>query len=369
LKQRFGIVIILAIFMSFSVVALAGLRCHYCGKEISGVYYTTSDGKIYCDACWTSHPICSICGQLVNSVTKIDGHNYCPSCYAKIDKCSLCGKPLVGTYTQYPGLNIKVCPQCEREKPRCDKCGVPSNELIKIGQVSLCPRCVGNTERCHSCGAPLLSDYSFFEGNKSLKYCFECVKRYPRCEDCGAPSGPDGTKLDDGRYLCPDCRKVAYFDAGLIESIRKKVIDYASGNMGITVSHDIKFSLQDRDFLTKKAKDIHGDLKGLFYRKGDDYHIYILYGLREKDLIGVIAHEMTHAWQAENSVKDIPLEDQEGFAQWVAYKALIFFGDDEYAKIMTDGDDVYAKGLTKILNIEKLYGSVAVYKFARTGQI
>ena len=211
----------------------------------------------------------------------------------------------------------------------------------------------------------LLQDYSFFEDDKTLKYCLSCTKRYPRCDDCGAPIGPDGTTLDDSRHLCPECRRIAYFEPGLVTPIKQKVFVFVTTAMGMPINHEIKFSLEDRNFLNKKATQIHGDLNGLFYRKGDDYNIYVLYGLREKDLITVIAHEMAHAWQAENCPDDIELEDQEGFAQWVAYKALNYYSLDNFSRLMVYGDTVYTKGLVKILEIEKKSGARGVFDYMK----
>jgi hypothetical protein len=276
---------------------------------------------------------------------------------------------LTGNYTRYPALQLKVCPQCEHDKPHCQNCGVPLRELNREGKAILCDRCAKEVDKCFSCGEPLLKDYSFFEGNKALKYCFACIARYPRCDDCGAPSGPSGTKLDDGRNLCPECRKVALFDLGIITSIKKKVFAFVTVNMRMPVKHNIGFSLQDRNFLNQKASKIHGDLNGLFYRKGDNYDIYVLYGLREKDLLSVLAHELTHAWEAENCGDDGPLEDQEGFAQWVAYKTLINFAYSDYASLMTEGDNIYAKGLTKMLKIEQNGGAGGVFGYIKSGKI
>jgi hypothetical protein len=130
------------------------------------------------------------------------------------------------------------------------------------------------------------------------------------------------------------------------------------------IDHVVNFSLEDRNFLKKKANGIHGDLNGLFYQKGDKFYIYVLYGLREKDLISVLAHEIGHAWQAENGPQNASLEDQEGFAQWVAYKALIHFGYPEFAKLLEEGDSVYSKGLNKMLKLEINGGTPAVFKLA-----
>jgi hypothetical protein len=135
--------------------------------------------------------------------------------------------------------------------------------------------------------------------------------------------------------------------------------------MGMPVEHTVHFSLEDKAFIKTKANGIPGDLKGLFYRKGNNYNIYVLYGLREKDLIEVIAHEMAHAWQAENCRDDMPLEDQEGFSQWIGYKTLSGFGYEDFARLMTQGDTIYAKGLSKMLKMEQTGGKGAVLEFIK----
>ncbi len=281
-------------------------------------------------------------------------------------KCDLCSKTITGSYTHYPDIGINVCSQCEQTRPRCDNCRRPVNKPLRVGLARLCERCAASVERCNSCSTALLSDYHYFEGNEALKYCSECVARYPICSNCGAPSGSRGTKLDDGRYLCPDCRRVALFQPGLVTPIKKKVLSYLDSGMGIRIKHDIKYSLQDKDFLKTKSKDMHGDLNALFYRKGDDYNIYVLYGLRKKDLIGAIAHEITHAWQAENCENDLQLEDLEGFAQWAAYHTLLYFDYEQLAKNMRSGSSTYANGLRKMLEIEKHGGSNAVFVYIKS---
>jgi hypothetical protein len=136
--------------------------------------------------------------------------------------------------------------------------------------------------------------------------------------------------------------------------------------MELRIKHDIKYSLQDKDFLKTKSKNMHGDLNALFYRKGDDFNIYVLYGLRKKDLIGAIAHEITHAWQAENCSNNLRLEDLEGFAQWVAYHTLVYFDYEPFAKTLLSGNSAYAAGLRKMLEMEKHGGSGAVFDYIRS---
>ena len=353
------------IVLAAASLVSADIKCGSCGNSITGAYYVSPDGGIYCESCWKGSAICAQCGKMTRSPVKAEGLDFCPECYAKLPRCSLCSRPLVGSFTRYSELGLQVCPICEKEKPRCQRCGLPMDKFIVLNDTKLCMNCASQVERCHSCGDPILGEYSYFEGNQAFKYCLSCVKNYPRCDNCGAPSGPDGTRLADGRHLCPECRRVALFDIGLVDPIKKRVMKFVTSNMNMAIMRPIDFSLRDKDFLQSKAKGIHGDLNGLFYRRGNDFHIYVLYGLREKDYVSVLAHEIGHAWQAENCSDDLPLEDLEGFAQWIAYKTLLNFGYRDFAELLKEGDSIYAKGLNNMLKIEKYRGAQAVFNHVR----
>jgi hypothetical protein len=151
-----------------------------------------------------------------------------------------------------------------------------------------------------------------------------------------------------------------------VTPIKERVFSFVENNLGMEIKHNVSFSLQDRNYLNDKATQIHGDLNGLFYRKGDNFNVYVLYGLREKDLIAVIAHELAHAWQAENCNNKLELEDQEGFAQWTAYKTLEHFSYREFGELMVEGSTVYATGLVKMLSIEKERGAAGVFSYIKS---
>jgi hypothetical protein len=238
--------------------------------------------------------------------------------------------------------------------------------LTGAGHSMLCPQCLAGAQRCHVCGSALLENYTFFEGNKRLKFCAECVSRYDPCSNCGVPSGPRRTRLDDGRRLCPDCMSAALFEPRLVTPVKNSVLSYLSGGLGMSVTHSIEYALKDKSFLDEKSKEMKGDLNGLFFRKGDDYHIYVLYGLRKKDLVWVLAHEIAHAWQAENTSGNLGSVDLEGFAQWAAYNSLRHFGYDEFSKTMLNGDSDYSRGLRKMLDIETAGGAEAVFDYIKS---
>jgi hypothetical protein len=368
MKRGHLIVFLLAFAIGVSLVSSASgaVECSICGKEISGRYYISAKGQTVCGDCYAKYPPCVSCGLISKTSLTVGDRIYCPTCYAKLKKCDLCGEIITGQYHNYPGAGLIICQECERTRPKCDRCGIPANELIQVGTSRLCARCVPGTDRCHICGTALLTEYAFFEGDRSIKYCPDCVERYQPCADCGAPSGPHATVLDDGRHLCPDCRSIALFDHRMVTPVKEQVFSFLESVMDMRITHSIAYSMQDVKFLKRKSKGIHGDLNGLFYRKGDDYHIYVLYGLRKKDLVGVLAHEMAHAWQSENCRTDIPLDDLEGFAQWVAYHALSNLGYREHARTLVQGNNIYAEGLRRMLEIEARGGSEAVFDYIKS---
>jgi len=338
-------------------------ECSVCGSSISGKYYVSSRQQVICPDCNSRYPACSGCGLVSNSGMPVDGISFCRECYLKLPLCGICGKKITGGYNRYPDLGIDVCFDCERTSSRCDNCNSPSKNLMVVGQSSLCQLCAAKTARCRSCGNALLSEFKYFEGNEAFKYCSDCASAYPACADCGAPSGSRGSLLDDNRHLCPDCAAAALFDPALVTPIKNSVLGFMANNLGMFVRHEITYALKGKDFLEVKSEHTHGDLNGLFYRRGDEYNIYVLYGLREKDLIWVIAHEITHAWQAENTSGNLKPDDREGFAQWTAYEALRFFGYGTFAETLTNGNTSYSRGLRRMLEIEKSYGPTAVIKY------
>ena len=356
-------ILIIVFLILLAQTVSADQECDFCDSDLAGNYYRSSDGKAICSSCYTKYPGCYTCGKISKSTIDADGHEFCSDCYIKLRRCELCSDAITGAYNFYPDLQINICAECERSKPRCQNCNRPVKNLIRVKDKGLCENCMTHSERCHSCGGAILKDYAFFEGDQTKKYCNECVSSYTKCSDCGAPSGPRASKLDDGRFLCPDCRSIALFNPKLITPLKNFAIDYLDQVMGMNVNHDINYTLQDSDFLKKISKGKDKDLNGMFHRKGNDFNIYVLYGLRKYDMIGVLVHEITHAWQTENCNDKMKLLDREGFAQWTSYHALINQGYKQTAESLLLGDSVYSNGLKKMLNIERKNGRKAVIDF------
>ena len=365
MKLACNIILTVCIVGFVALPVSASVKCDICKKDITGKYVTGPDNTHYCWDCYTKYSTCSVCGKVYKSLISVGEYKVCRDCYVKLEKCDICGSALMGNYVMYPDLGIKVCSNCEKTCPRCDACNRPSKKLNRIGNAMLCNVCAPKANRCYSCGDALLDNYKYFESDTSKKYCLRCISDYVKCSNCGAPSGPRGLKLDDGRYLCPDCRRESIFDPSLITPIKLDVIEYLSSGLKMDIEHKINYSVQDKKFLEKKSKGLSEDINGLFYRKNNDYNVYVLYGLRKKDLIWVLAHEITHAWQAENCSGRLTDEDREGFAQWVAYCAALNFGYRQYADNMRIGESVYSTGLNKMIDLEKTGGARAVFDYIK----
>jgi hypothetical protein len=355
--------IIILFILTIAIQSIADQKCALCGKTITGQYYRFEDGSIYCMDCMNNKTKCAICGKPSNSTVLIDNKQICPKCLAGLKRCSFCNRPIAGDYTAFPELGLILCDKCSKTIPRCDICGKPDKNLIRAGNKHICRSCYNKSAFCYICGSPIDGEYTWFDGDSTKKYCQNCINKYPRCACCGAPAGKDSHKLNDGRILCNDCYREGYFDVDKVRVIKNNILEYLKSGLGMTIEGKIRYTLQGQDFIKSQSEGISGDLNGLFYRQNNDLEIYVLYGLRQKDLYQVISHEIAHAWASDNCRLNLTLEEAEGFAQWVAYYTLRHFNYTAFSQTLLEGDTVYSRGLKKMLEIEKKGGRDAVFKY------
>jgi len=99
---------------------------------------------------------------------------------------------------------------------------------------------------------------------------------------------------------------------------------------------------------------------GLYQRQGRLRAIYVLYGLPKLLFRTVVAHEYAHAWQGESCPL---LEDdrlREGFAEWVAYRHLLYLGCSKEAQRMLTSAHPYRPMLEEVLAIDARVGPSGV---------
>ncbi len=338
-------------------------RCSICNQNIEGKYVRYADGDLVCENCMNRVPRCDICGKPSLQNSLIDGKKVCRKCLPKLPVCGVCGKPIAGDHYRGQG-NTAICPQCFLKADRCFVCGAIGNDLVAAGSKKACPSCAKRLNFCDICGEPISGTGFWFENDKSKQYCADCWNKFPHCSSCDAPVGPHGIDLDDGRSLCRNCYKAAIFQPETVTEIKLEVLAFLGSELGMELMHNVAYSLQGIDYIRSKAGENTGDLYGLFQREGDDFKIYVLYGLNRKMFYQVLAHEIAHAWLSERRADEPDRLTNEGFAQWVAYHALIKFGFTKEAEKLLDRVDDYALGLRKMLDLEKRDGRKEVFNRA-----
>lgn len=141
-----------------------------------------------------------------------------------------------------------------------------------------------------------------------------------------------------------------------------------------------KFTLTIRSKANLKGMETCSSPNARGTYKGDI--VEIKYGLPEADAVEVIAHEYAHNWEfdppdgninSELTGGSIPYGGKlvsEGFADWIAYKVLDFFGLVDYMKgiDLREGDE-YGDGFDLISHIERQIGGFyGVIDFLKTAK-
>jgi hypothetical protein len=219
--------------------------------------------------------------------------------------------------------------------------------------------------RCAACGAPLTNGYYYLRDHDD-RYCPACIAHRQRCDACSAPVGDQHWTLHDGRVLCARCHSTAIYDPAVAGRLFDETVGGVIRQLGLTLRVGVEFRLVDAPALARvraTADDGHDpDEKtlGLYQRQGRLRAIYVLYGLPKLMFRTVVAHEYAHAWQGETC----PLLDddglREGFAEWVAYRHLLYLGCAKAARRMLASAHPYRPLLEEVLALEQRAGPSGV---------
>lgn len=326
--------------------------------------------------------------------------------------CHICGQRIAGQYSQYT-TGLVVCQRCERTAPRCARCKIPvqpKGASRSARGVLLCAPCARAVDHCTSCNEPILDMWYRFEEllptPTPRRFCAACVRDKPRCDLCRAPAGPRAVTLSDGQYRCGLCAsdlvlgepaiRLTYTDAldaitrALGEPLRRPPpLDVVSrrrmseirrayshefrqtaGLLPATPGLDGVSDMNGIDGQHGAASSSGRHLLGFYVRTGGKPTIYVEAGLTRGLLLGTLAHELGHAWQAEQVGAAAGALDpliSEGFAEWVAYTALLARGFRSLAARARERQDDYGRGLNRFLSVELARGRDAVVRIARAG--
>ncbi len=270
-----------------------------------------------------------------------------------------------------------------KDSPVCSQCGQtvkPGTRYIVSQGKTFCSRkCFIQTlPECTICGKRSFTggiyamDHSFFA-------CTDCMK-LPRCFSCQIPAR--GTRLSDGRVICPVCARTAVSNPSRARSLFNEVRDVMRVSLGIGTRHPIHFSMVDPSVLHRLSGN-HSDgmpEQGLFkydaevekvttrdylgrkvgeevYKTGQKVQIFVLNHLPQARMEYVIAHELAHDWMTAHYPGIRDLQIREGFAEYIAWRY------NQYKKrrqlnlsIENNPDPVYGDGFRKIRRLAEKRG-------------
>lgn len=243
--------------------------------------------------------------------------------------------------------------------------------LLQICCVTLALSMAALAEECYLCrrtSPPFPLESLRYTESRTVQHliCSTCVKEKSACSICGGPTV--ARKEVDGRFICPDCRKVAIDTTAEIETLYKEIQNFVQTLTGVKVdASTVPVRLVQADELDTRFAESSGRSfrAHAFYRAYNPEMIYVLSGHSAYDLGPTLAHEYTHAWQS----RVCPPQDRmvtEGFASWVGYKYALSKGYSEQAQQMLRARDPdYGEGLKHCLEIEKRAGVKGLVEFVR----
>lgn len=305
--------------------------------------------------------------------------------------CHLCGRRLAGRYYRHSN-GIVFCSACFSGRPRCARCDSPLDDamLAKVGHLPpgeprLCGQCWRSAPRCAACHRHIAGSWYTFEellpADAVRRFCEQCVQKRPRCDICRVPVEPEATPLDDGQYRCSLCAtemvlaepavRATYEDA--LAAFREVIGESLRQTPHVEVVSRLQMGEVRRRYERRvtaganvPASGVAGHhVLGFYVRSHGTSAIYVERALPRSLLLGTLAHELGHAWQAEHAPD---LRDPlicEGFAEWVAHHVLVARGLRPMAARATRRDDIYGRGLRRMLEIERGGGRDAVIRGAQ----
>lgn len=153
--------------------------------------------------------------------------------------------------------------------------------------------------------------------------------------------------------------------------VLKELSPYLKQNFGISLKHPVIINLEKpRTRSWKRAIASAGAHIGSYTTRwlGEDmsHEILLLPGMERRKFKAVLAHELTHAFQAEHKLLRAHQGLKEGMARWVEYHVLCEVGlEREAKKLCSYRSYILGRGVVAILEYERLHGRQAAIEWLK----
>lgn len=249
-------------------------------------------------------------------------------------RCEHCEETLVGSYLLVDGESYhRGC--YEQVGPRCGIC-----ERALMGRITL----VGPGPGYHDA----------------------CFQRSTRCDACSLPvQGARGGRrvLEDGRIQCRICADSAVLDHAVASAAFEEARAELEAVLGLDLDElAIKLEVVDRFEIARVARSDKPNIKGFArgvrqdslrdgVREKGEWRITIwaLYGLPREAFLGVLVHELFHAWHMACGPEE--LEDEawrEGAANYAQWRVMRRRSQGLWCLLLEqDPDPAYGEGFRR----------------------
>lgn len=256
--------------------------------------------------------------------------------------------------------------------------------LLFLGLLLLAGRMTAaDPTACQLCNTPFaITAYTTTDKvtGEKLWICGECTKLPHRCFACGLPILKDLTSLSDNRHYCArDAREAVIENQAIFELVRDTQQRLAEQFRDQLVLPIGKTDIRPVDRIT---------IETLFARPGNDFRcpnimgfyqtigegeerrhdISLLAGLTATGTRAVYAHELAHAWSADNvpAGRGLDRDAKEGFCELIAYLLMEQMGDQKGMRDIEQNP--YTRGqFARFREAQRTYTLRAVLDWMRHG--
>ena len=229
---------------------------------------------------------------------------------------------------------------------------------------AVCARCDVSGRRCAACNGLTGKAWSWVGDDKDRAFCPACAKG-ARCDTCSAPVAASTVPIADGRRFCRPCSTAGVFDARRLWPLAEEAREWMRSALAMPLEN---FSRCELVLVDRRAFGVPGFFDKLMGavpspRAGDfscsvmtqgrtrtleRVRVRVLSGHSDSATRLILAHELTHLWQAEQALRDDTVL-REGHAVWVEHQLATRRGETGLARrLEASTDPVYGGGFRTV---------------------